>query len=230
MRTLALLAVVSSALWAQSNRTACALAPHIEAEYLALPSMSDLTKSWEERYAPRRDLAKKYPADWPLQFMLQRPIVNGIGMDREFDLALPYYQSLPDRLLGELLEARLLSSVYRKKSRAAIDHALAQAGDSPWSHLVALEWAADRRNGDPALAAREFEEFRRRCPESTLAFQYLGSVRDPQKLSGHIAALRTALETAKKRGLDPSEVELFRTAWTWELTAYGRDRVEEFRS
>ena len=50
--------------------------------------MSDLTLSWEERDAPRRDLAKKYPADWPLQFMLQRPIVNGLATDLDFDLAL----------------------------------------------------------------------------------------------------------------------------------------------
>src|SRR5438067_9140437 len=50
----------------------------------ALPSMSDLTLSWEERYAPRRDLAKKYSADWPLQFMLQRPILQGVDMRREF--------------------------------------------------------------------------------------------------------------------------------------------------
>ncbi len=229
MRTLALLTVLSSSVLAQSSRTACSLAPDIEKEYLALPSMSDLTLSWEERYAPRRDLAKKYPADWPLQFMLQRPIVNGLGTDREFDLALPYYRSLQDRLLGELLEARFLSSIYRKKSRAALDHVLAQAGDSPWSHLVALEWAADRRSGDPALAAQEFEEFRQRCPNSLLAFRYLGSVRDPQKLSGHVVALRKALEKAKKRGMDATEVELFRTAWTWELTAYGPNRVEEFR-
>src|SRR5579859_4774173 len=209
MRTVALLAVLSSSVLAQSSRTACSLTPEVEKEYLALPSMSDLSLSWEERYAPRRDLAKKYPDDWPLQFMLQRPIVNGLATDREFDLALPYYRSLQDRLLGELLEARFLSSIYRKKSRAALDHVLAQAGDSPWSHLVALEWAADRRSGDPALAAQEFEEFRQRCPGSLLAFRYLGSVRDPQKLSGHVAALRKALETAKKRGLDASEVELF---------------------
>ena len=229
MRTLALLTVLSSSVLAQSSRTACSLAPNIETEYLALPSMSDLTLSWEERYAPRRDLAKKYSADWPLQFMLQRPILQGVDMRREFDLALPYYRSLQDRLLGELLEARLLSPVYRKKSRAAFDHVLAQAGDSPWSHLVALEWAANRPNGDPALAAQEFEEFRQRCPGSLLAFRYLGSVRDPQKLRGHVVALRKALETAKKRGLDASEVELFRTVWTWELTAYGPNRVEEFR-
>src|SRR5256885_1593856 len=121
MRTLALLTVLSSSVLAQSSRTACSLAPNIETEYLALPSMSDLTLSWEERYAPRRDLAKKYSADWPLQFMLQRPILQGVDMRREFDLALPYYRSLQDRLLGELLEARLLSPVYRKKSRAAFD-------------------------------------------------------------------------------------------------------------
>ena len=229
MRTLALLAVLSTAASAQSNRAACSLAPGIEKEYLALPSMLDLSLSWEERYGPRRELAKRYPTDWPLQFLLQQPLLHNFAMGREWDADLAHYQALPDPLLGELLEARLISSLHRKKSREAIDHVLPQAADSPWTHLAALEWAADQRNGDPALAAQEFEEFRQRCPDSLLAFQFLGSVRDPQKLRGHVLALRNAIETAKKRGLDESEAELFRTAWTWERVTYGDNRVEEFR-
>src|SRR5580704_7246428 len=109
MRTLALLTVLSSSVFAQSNRTVCSLTPEVETEYLTLPAMSDLSLSWEERYAPRRDLAKKYPTNWPLQFMLQQPILYHSDMGREWDLALSHYRSLPDRLLGELLEARLLS-------------------------------------------------------------------------------------------------------------------------
>ena len=228
MRTLALLAVLSSSVLAQSNRAACSLAPDIEKEYLALPSMFDLSKSWEERYAPRRALAEKYSADWPLQFTLQQPILQLFDIGREWDLALAHYRALPDHLLGELLEARLLSSLHRKKSREMLDHVLAQAADSPWSHLAALEWAANRLNGDPALAAQEFEEFRQRCPGNLLAFQYLGSVRDPQKLRSHVAALRNAIEREKRRGLDETDAELFRTAWTWERITYGENRIEEF--
>src|SRR5579872_138817 len=229
MRLIALLTILTFPVLAQSNRTACSLASDVENEYLALPSMSDLSRSWEERYAPRRDLTKKYPDDWPLQFMLQQPILQHSEISREWDLALSHYRALSDRLLGELLEARLLSSLYRKKSREMLDHALAQAADSPWSHLAALEWAANRLNGDPALAAREFEEFRQRCPDNLLAFQYLGFVRDPQKLRGHVAALRNALETEKKRGLEGTDVELFRTAWTWERITYGQNRLEDFK-
>jgi AhpC/TSA family len=229
MRTLALLTVLSSSVLAQSNRTACSLTPEVEKEYLTLPSMSDLSLSWEERYAPRRDLAKKYPTDWPLQFTVQQPIVHHSEMGREWDLALSYYRSLPDRHLGELLEARLLSPLHRKKSHEVLDKMLSQAQDSPWTHLAVLEWAAERRSGDPALAAQEFEELRGRCPGNLLAFQYLGSVRDPQKLRGHVTALRNAIEAKKKLGLDESEVELFRTAWTWERVTYGESRLDEFK-
>jgi hypothetical protein len=229
MRTLALLAVLSSSLSAQSNRTACSLTAEVETEYLTLPSMSDLSLSWEERYAPRRDLAKKYPTDWPLQFMLQQPILQHSDMRLEWDLALAHYRSLPDRQLGELLEARLLSPLQRKKSRDTLDTVLSQAKASPWTHLVALEWAGNPRRGDPALAAQEFEELRNRCPGNLLAFHYLGSVRDTQKLRAHVAALRNVIETKKKTGLDESEVELFRMAWTWERVTYGENRLDEFR-
>jgi hypothetical protein len=150
-------------------------------------------------------------------------------MGREWDFALSYYRSLPDRQLGKLLEARLLSSLHRQKSRELLDTMLSQAQGSPWIHLAVLEWAADRTSGDPALAAQEFEELRRRCPGNLLAFEYLGSVRDPQKLRGHVTALRNAIEEKKKLGLDESEVELFRTAWTLERVTYGESRLGEFK-
>ena len=229
MRTIALLSVLCTSVCAQSNPTACSLSPALEKEYRALPSMSDLSLSWEERYGPHRDLAKKYPTDWPLQFAIQQSILQHFDMGREWDLALSYYRSLPDRQLGELLEMRLLSPPHRKKSREVLDKMLSQAQDSPWTHLAALEWASDRRSGDPALAAQEFEELRARCPGNLLAFQFLGSVRDPQKLRGHVTALRNAIEAKKKLGLDESEVELFRTAWTWERVTYGESRLDEFK-
>jgi hypothetical protein len=62
--------VLTVSVCAQSSRKASSLDPGVEEEYRALPSMSDLSLSWEERYGPRRELAKRYPADWPLQFML----------------------------------------------------------------------------------------------------------------------------------------------------------------
>ena len=118
MRTLALLAVLSSSVLAQSNHAACSLAPDIEKEYLALPSMFDLSKSWEERYAPRRALADKYSADWPLQFTLQQPILQLFDIGREWDLALAHYRALPDHLLeaGFLLLTKIRDNFSRAES------------------------------------------------------------------------------------------------------------------
>ena len=219
MRAMALWSVLCLSVCAQPNPTACSLSPEMEREFSALPSMSDLSLSWDGRYAPRRDLAKKYPEDWSLQFKLQQPILQHSDLRREWDLALAHYRALPDRQLGELLEARLLSPIYPKKSREVIEKVLTEAPDSPWTHLAALEWAADKRSGDGALAAREFEESRARCPEDLQAFQYLGSVRDAQKLRSHVRVLRNAIETRKKQDFGESEVELFRTAWTWERSS-----------
>ena len=58
--------------------------------------------------------------------MLQAPILLHGDMGREWDLAIEHYRALPDRTLGELVEARLLSSVQRKKSREALDRILGQ--------------------------------------------------------------------------------------------------------
>lgn len=193
--------------------------------------MSDLSRSWEERYAPRRALAKRYVTDWPLQFMLQTPILLHGDMGREWDLAIEHYRALPDRTLGELLEARLLSSVQRKRSRAALDRILGQVKDSPWPHLAMLEWAADARNGDQTVAEREFEAFRQMCPGDQFVFIYLRTVRHLEKLRRHVGALRGAIEADKERerGLEEEELEMFRTAWTFEQITYGRDRRDEFR-
>src|SRR6266478_3931827 len=228
MRTVTLLAVLSSLGFAQSDRTACSMAFGVENEYRSLPSMSDLSRSWEERYAPRRALAKKYPADWPLQFALQVPIQQHSEMRREWDLAIERYRAVPDRLLGELLEARLLSPVQRTTSRGVLDRILRQAKDSPWVHLAMLEWAADARNGDRTVAEKEFEALRQMCPGDQYVLRYIETVRDPAKLRHHVEALRSAIEADKKRGLEDVELEMFRTAWTFEQVTYGRDHLDEF--
>ncbi len=229
MRMAALLAALSSVVFGQSNRTACSIGLDVENPYRALPSMSDLSLSWEERYGPRRALAKKFPTDWPLQFRLQAPILAVPTMGREWDSAIEHYRALPDRLLGELLEARLLSLVRRKKSREALDRVIAQAEDSPWAHLAMLDWAADPRHGDPALAEKEFETFRRMCPADSSPFRHIQTVRNPESLKRHVEALRNALESKKDRELDQEDLRLLRTAWTFERITYGSDRRDEFR-
>ena len=230
MRTVALLAALSSVVLAQSDRTSCSIPLDVESEYRSLPSMSDLSRSWEERYAPRRALAKKYPYDWPLQFALQVPILQHSDMGREWDLAIEHYRALPDRALGELLEARLLSPLHRKKSREVLDRILKVAADSPWAHLAMLEWAADPRNGDRTIAQNEFEAFRNLCPEDRYVFLYIEKVHDPEKLKRQVAAMRRTIESAKQRGLEEEDLQRLRTAWTLEIITYGRDHVEDYRT
>jgi hypothetical protein len=192
--------------------------------------MSDLSLSWEQRYGPRRILAEKYPTNWALQFALQEPLLNSIDLlPHEWDLAIERYRSLPDPLLRDLLEARLLAQIQPVKSRETIGRVLGQAKDSPWAHFAMLESAADSRNGDRALAEKEFLTFRRVCPGERLVFRHLASVQDPVALKSQVRALRTAIESAKQRGFDEQDLDLLRTAWTFERLTYGPNRLQEFR-
>jgi len=43
-----------------------------------------------------------------------------------------------------------------------------------------------------------------------------------RKAQGHVAALRNAIETKKKRGLVEADAELFRTVWTWNESPTAR--------
>ncbi len=223
-----LLALPGGALRAQINRTACAVSPAAEKEVLALPPLDDLSWSWDERMAPRRALARNYPDDWALQILVQDAIRGRFYLGREWDQAIDHYRSLPDKTLGELLEARLLSGLHRKRSREMLDHALAAAPDSPWVHLALLEWIA-RPGAAGAAAEPEFERFRRLCPESLRVFQYLESVRDPDRLYAHLTALRRAID-AKQGAFAEEDFGLFRPLWTWEKALYGAGRAEEFRA
>jgi hypothetical protein len=164
-----------------------------------------------------------------LQFALQEPLLNGNGLEREWDLAIERYRSLPDPLLRDLLEARLLAQIQPVRSRETIGRVLGQAKDSPWAHLAMLESAADPRNGDRVLAEQEFQTFRRMCPADRLVFQHLASVQDPAALKPQVQALRAAIESDKQRGLDERDLELLRTAWTFERITYRPDRLHEFR-
>jgi peroxiredoxin len=156
--------------------------------------------------------------------------LNSIDLlPHEWDLAIERYRSLPDPLLGGLLEARLLARIQPVKSRETIGRVLGQAKDSPWAHLAMLESAADSRNGDRALAEQEFQTFRRLCPGERLVFRHLASEQDPVALKSQVRALRTAIESAKQRGFDEQDLELLRAAWTFERLIYGPDRLQEFR-
>jgi len=229
MPALALLLLLSGIILAQSDRTTCAMWANVEHEYRSLPSMSDLSLSWEQRYGPRRILAGKYPTNWPLQLALQEPLLTGSELVHEWDLAIERYRSLQDPLLRDLLEARLLAQIQPVKSREAIGRILGEAKDSPWAHFAMLESAARSRNGDRALAEQEFQTFRRMCPGERLVFRHVASVQDPVALKPQVQALRAAIESDKGRGLDEQDLELLRTAWTFERLTYGPDRLHEFR-
>jgi thiol-disulfide isomerase/thioredoxin len=213
---------------AQSTRTACTPAAPIAKELQALPPMMDLSRSWEERMAPRRVLARKYPDDWPVQFTLQDAIRRQLFIGREWDQAIAFYRSMPDRALGELLEARLIGPFYRKRSKEGIDRALATVPDSPWAHLAAVEWGLHPAAvSDHALAGRSFEEFRRLCPDSLIAFRSLDSVKDPEKMARHVTDLRRMIDASKNGAeLRDDDVSLFRTLWTWEKIVYAGDAAE----
>jgi thiol-disulfide isomerase/thioredoxin len=228
MRVLTLLPVLCGIASAQSTRTACTVPVSVAKEVQALPLMSDLSRSWEERMAPRRTLAKKYPGNWALQFTLQDAIRRHFQIGGEWDQAIAFYRSMEDRTLGELLEARLISPFHRRQSRAALDRALATASDSPWVHLFAAEWGRHPvAISDHALTERSFEEFRRLCPDVVSVFRSLEGVKDPEKMARHVVALRQLIDASKiGTPLADDDLGLFRTLWTWEKAAYSNDMPE----
>jgi hypothetical protein len=217
--------LLPAVIFGQSNRTACALSPEVEKEVRALPSMTEMSLSWEERVSPRRLLAMKYPGDWPLQIALQDAILRKFHIGREWDWAIAHYRSLPDRTLGEMLEARLLAGLHREKSRAALDRVVAQAPDSPWVHLALLEWAVD---GPYSITLREFAQFRRLCPHNLRAFHHTRLIGDRDTILSNVGALRGAIETKKKTGFEEEDFNLFQYLWKWEKILYGSDRPSDF--
>lgn len=223
MKTFVPLLLLAAALAAQSNRTACAVTGNTAERVRALPSMSDLSKSWGERMEPRRVLARQEPGNWPLQFALQEPILRGFHIMREWDDAIFFYRQLPDRALGQALEARLLAGLQRQRSRTLLDQALAAVPESPWAHLALVEWGGGQAAGrDPELAARHFEQVRRLCPELPRVFLYLEVVKDVDRFAAHLQRLRRILEDKKRSGeLGESDLSLFRPAWTWEAVLAG---------
>lgn len=231
MLTVALILLLSGfAFAAQSSRSVCSMGADVEHEYESLPSIADLSLSWEQRYGPRRTLAAKYPTNWPLQLALQVPLINHEQLVREWDLAIEHYRSVSDPLLRDLLEARLLAGFQPAKSRETFIRILGEARDSPWAHLAMLESAADPRNGDGALAEQEYLAFRRMCPGDRLIFRHFGTIRDPATLEPQVRALRAAIEAAKQKALDEEDFDLLRTVWTFERITYGKDHLNEFEN
>lgn len=221
MRIAFVIVISTAAAAAQSARTSCVISGPAAEAVQKLPSMSDLTLSWEQRLAPRRALARAHPGNWPLQILLQDPIHQRFYMGQEWDQTIDLYRRMEDRALGDLLEARLLSGLHRKRSRELLDRALQTAPDSPWVHLAMLEWAAHPAYRDAPLAAKHFEEFRRLCPSEPRAFAFLDSVQDASKMGMHVRVLRKLLEAKKKSGLTDADLGLFRPAWTWEKIVAG---------
>lgn len=228
VRLILLLAGLCIAVSAQSTRTACNLSPSAEKTVRALPSLNNLSLSWAERIAPRHALTESQPNDWPLQFHLQDALRRRFYLGRDWDTAISMYRRLLDRLLGELLEARLTGSFHRKQSRAAIERVLQAAPDSPWAHLAAAEWASHPINRDAQFGSRHLEEFRRLCPENPRAFELLDLVQDAERLAQHVQDLRKMIDAKKRDGLTEADLSLFRAAWPWEKVAAGGGGEAEF--
>ena len=228
MRFILLLAGFCITVSAQSTRTACNLSPSAEKAVRALPSLNDLSLSWEERIAPRHALAEKQPNNWPLQIVLQDALRRRFYLGRDWDRTIAMYRRLPDRLLGDLLEARLTGSFHRKQSRAMIERVLQAAPDSPWAHLVAAEWASHPINRDAQFGSRHLEEFRRLCPENPRGFELLDLVQDTDRLARHVQDLRKLIDSKKRDRLAQADLSLFRAAWPWEKAAAGAGGEAEF--
>jgi hypothetical protein len=229
MPVLAIVLLFSAVTLAQSARAACSMGPDAEREYHALPSISDLSLSWDQRYGPWRTLARKYPNDWALQLRLQEPIRNPDAV-LQWDRTMEFYHSVPDHVLRDLLEGRLVMYRQPARSREALLRIAGEAGNSPWAHFALLESAADAHNGDPALAEREYLTFRRLCPGERLVFRHIGVVRDRATLNTEVKALRAAIESAKQKGMDEDDYHLLQTAWTFERATYGHDDPNQFRN
>jgi thiol-disulfide isomerase/thioredoxin len=229
MRALILTLLAIVPLPAQPNSRACEIQESNQARFVALPKVNDLSKSWEERIAPRRALAQAYPGDWALQIALQDPIRNAFFLGSEWDLALAHYRKLPDRALGELLEARLLSGMQRKQSALLLDKVEKAVPNSPWLHLARLEWHRNERiNPDFATAAKHLLRFRELCPKDPRVFVHIDVVKDADQFAPQLRALRLHLEARKEAGLREEDLPLFRPAWTWESVLAAESGREAF--
>lgn len=147
--------------------------------------------------SPRRAEAAQNPGNWPLQFAVQDAIRARYYLGREWDHALRLYRTMEDRTLGELLEARLLIPVQRKRSGEMLDRLSASASDSPWFHLARLEWGIDPKDGYYHAGSSEaFKALRRLCPESLRAFAHVDAGTGVDRMT----AMRRLIDAAKSRG------------------------------
>ncbi len=192
-------------------RFACEATPFIRAALDALPSMDDLSLTYEQRMAPRRALARENPDDVFVQMALQDEIGNLPHLTREWDEALAAYRKLDHAFLGDFLEARLRLAFQKSRSAELLEGVLRQAPDFPWAHLAMARWIDLHAPSETARAEGHIRAFRKLCPGSAAVLEYLGPVRD-------VALLREA-EQGLSRVTVPARLKPF----SWRLILRTRE-------
>ncbi len=180
MRTLPIVVVDDAARPKEPDppRFACEAASGVQAEIDALPAVDDLSHSYEERMAPRRALAKKYPYDVFVQMAVQDDASGSPHLWREWDEALAAYPKLDHPFLGDFFEARLRLALQKRRSAELLAGVLRQAPDFPWAHLQMLRWIELHSPSDTATAEYHLREFRKLCPGSPAVLEHLAPVTD----------------------------------------------------
>jgi len=180
---------------------ACVAAPEIQREIDRLPALSDSSLTLEQRMAPRRALAERYPEEYFAQLAAMPQLTYSASQD--WNAFLARYRAMRDRDAGDLLEAQMLGLVSDPHASELAEAVLKRQPDTPAAHLLLLRWAA--QGATSSAAERHFREYRRLCPASAAPFAYLHGIEDA-------ALLKTSLDAAHGLLLTRSDPEAI-AAW-----------------
>ncbi len=182
---------------------ACVAAPEIQKEIDRLPLLSDSSLTLEQRMAPRRTLADRYPEDYFAQSAAMPRVVPASSAD--WNALLARYRAMRDRDAGDLLEAQMRLSAPDPSGAELAQAVLKRQPDSPIPHLLLLR--SDGQRGLASKAAEDhFREYRRLCPTSAAPFAYLHAAQDPELLKRSLDAAHGILLTR----FDPEAIAAWR--------------------
>ena len=191
--------VINSRSFAQESSYPCEASPGVAQALAVLPYADDSRLTWAERVGPVRALMKEYPNDLFVHLRYQDMIGRDYFMADEYDSALALYRSMPDRTLGQYLEARLLWKSQVRKSRETLNHLLETVPQFPWPHLALLEMMDFPGYTDRTGAEDHVRAFLKACPNSLEAYSHFGHVDDAEMIRTAAAQLRQLLSPAPTR-------------------------------
>lgn len=162
-----------------------------------LPPMSDVVQSYEGRFAPRRQLLKEHPANLFVAMAVQDAIRAYPHLKPDWDWLIEMHRSIPDKLVGQFLQARLLSDIQPKQAESLARSVLSVAPRFHWAQLllgsILLKQPARQSDAGQHLAA-----FRAACPENIDDIHLYGSV-------SNLSLLQSALDQFER--ILPSRVD-----------------------